>query len=95
MGSIDTLTLANHVLLMDNPFNALLADDLPQSTILPLFGGADKPIEEMNEEERNHAAMQVYQKVREAAFSRGLPVIIKRNGQVVKEFADGHFESVI
>ncbi len=79
---------------MTNPFNALLADDALQSTILPLFGGAEKPIEEMNEDERNRAAEQVYLKVREAAFSRGLPVIVKVNGLMIKEFADGRTELI-
>ena len=79
---------------MDNPFNALLADDVPQSTIMPLFGGAEKPVEEMNEEEQELAAEQVYLKVREAAFSRGLPVIIEKEGQTIREFADGHIELI-
>jgi hypothetical protein len=79
---------------MNNPFNALLADDAPLSTILPLFGGAEKPVEEMNEAEREQAAEQVYLKVREAAFSRGFPVIIKHKGLIVKEFADGHIEPI-
>ncbi|MBO0932587.1 hypothetical protein [Fibrella aquatilis] len=79
---------------MEALFNAFLADDAPQSTILPLFGGAEKPVEEMTTNERERAARQVYAKVREAAFSRGFPVIIKRNGQIVKEFADGHTEII-
>lgn len=72
--------------------------DLPAgnstSAILPLFGGANKPIEEMTADEHSWAADQVYQKVREAAFSRGLPVIIKIDGQLIKEFADGHTEPI-
>jgi hypothetical protein len=69
--------------------------DLPedkQLTILPLYGGADTLLEEMTAEERERAADQVYVKVREQAFSRGLPVIIKRKGLLIKEFADGHTE---
>lgn len=81
---------------MDSLFSLQL--DLPAGnsspTILPLFGGANKPIEEMTADEQRWAADQVYQKVREAAFSRGLPVIIKIDGQVVKQFADGHIELI-
>lgn len=67
---------------------------MTQSTILPLFGGAEKPIEEMNEDERNRAAEQVYLKVRKAAFCRGLPVTIKINGLIVREFSDGYTEQI-
>ena len=77
---------------MNSTFNTFLVDDGPQQTILPLYGGAEKPIEEMTAEEFTIAAKQVYQKARGAAFSRGLPVIIKREGQLLKEFADGHTE---
>ena len=76
-------------------FNAFLADDEPQSTILPLFGGAKKSVEEMSFDEREQAAKQVSLKVREQAFSRGFPVVIKRDGQVAKEVADGHIEPIV
>ena len=79
---------------MNNPFTVLLADDASQSTILPLFGGAKKPIEAMSEVEQEKAAEQVYLKVREAAFSRGLPVIVEKEGQTIREFADGHTELI-
>ncbi len=79
---------------MEALFNAFLADDVPQLTILPLFGGAEKPVEEMTSKEFEVAAKQVYVKVREAAFGRGLPVVVERNGRVIKEFADGHTEFI-
>ncbi|CCH02860.1 hypothetical protein FAES_4861 [Fibrella aestuarina BUZ 2] len=75
-----------------NSFNAPLLDEKPAQSILPLYGGAEKPLEKMTVDELEEAASQVYRKVREAAFSRGLPVIIKRNGQLLKEYADGHTE---
>ena len=90
----DTLIQLKRIQLMEALFNAFLADDEPLSTILPLFGGAEKPVEEMTPEEREQAAKQVSLKVREQAFSRGFPVVIKRNGQIINEFADGHTEII-
>ncbi len=81
---------------MDSFFN-LHFDSLEgdASTILPLFGGASKPVEIMTVYELSAAAEQVYNKVREQAFSRGLPVVVKVNGQIVREFSDGHFEPLL
>lgn len=62
--------------------------------ILPLYGGAAKSIETMTAEQFDVAAEQVYVKVREAAFSRGLPVIIEENGRAFREYADGHLELI-
>ena len=62
--------------------------------ILPLYGGAAKSIETMTVEQFDVAAEQVYVKVREAAFSRGLPVIIEENGRAFREYADGHLELI-
>lgn len=72
--------------------------DIPENdrpTILPLYGGAKKSVCQMSKEEFDEVAQIIYVKVREQAFSRGLPVIIERNGQAVKEFADGRFEPII
>lgn len=78
---------------MSDLFEPILNDPTPAApSILPLYGGADKFLEAMTDKELNYASEQVYVKVREQAFSRGLPVIIKRNGQLIKEFADGHCE---
>ncbi|MCY7352230.1 MAG: hypothetical protein LH606_16450 [Cytophagaceae bacterium] len=66
--------------------------DLP--AIMPLYGGAEKPVSQMSEDEFDAVAQAVYVKVREQAFSRGLPVIIGREGQVLKEYADGRIEVV-
>lgn len=80
---------------MNDLFEPILDDATPDvPVILPLYGGAKKPVEAMTDEELNQASEQVYAKVREQAFSRGLPVIVKRNGQVVREYADGHLEPV-
>jgi hypothetical protein len=82
---------------MTPTFNAPLPnDDVPGSppTILPLFGGAEKPVEEMTAEEFAEASKYITLKAKEAAFSRGLPVILSLNGLVVREFSDGRIESV-
>jgi len=80
---------------MNDLFEPILEDETPDATaILPLYGGAAQPIEAMTTEEFDMAAGQVYVKVREAAFSRGLPVIIEKNGRAFREFADGHLEPV-
>jgi len=73
-------------------FQLTLPGNIEPVNILPLFGGAAKPLEEMTAVER--AAKQIYAKAREAAFSRGLPVIISKNGQTVREYADGRTEPV-
>lgn len=64
-------------------------------TILPLYGGADKPLEAMTDEDLDQASEEVYAKVREQAFSRGLPVIIKRNGLLMREFPNGNVEPFV
>ncbi len=84
---------------MEAFLNTQIRQDSPETSgstinILPLFGGAAKPLEEMTAAEREQAAEQIYGKAREAAFSRGLPVIISKNGQTVREYADGRTEPV-
>jgi hypothetical protein len=81
-------------MLMNISFNAPLTDVPGTPKILPLYGGAEKPIEEMTAEEHEQAAEEVYRKVREAAFSRGLPVVIEKDGKVVRVYADGRVEAV-
>lgn len=80
---------------MNDLFELVLDDAAPGlPAILPLYGGAEKPIEAMTTEQFDVAAEQVYVKVREAAFSRGLAVIIEKDGRAFREFADGHLESI-
>ena len=80
---------------MNNLFEPILENIAPGvPVIMALYGGAARPIEAMTAEQFSLAAEQVYVKVREAAFSRGLPVIIERNGRAFREFADGHFEPI-
>ena len=80
---------------MNDLFEPILESEMPNTpAILPLYGGAKTPLEDMTDAELNQASDQIYIKVREQAFSRGLPVIIERNGRAFREFADGHFEPI-
>ena len=64
------------------------------SAVPSLFGGAAMSIEAMTTDEFNAAADQVYARVRQQAFSHGLPVVVKIDGVLVNEFADGHLEPI-
>lgn len=80
---------------MNDLFEPILDNATPDvPVILPLYGGAEKPVSQMSREEFEEAAHAVYSKVREQAFSRGLPVVIGRAGQVIKEYADGRIEVI-
>lgn len=80
---------------MNDLFEPILDDATPDvPAILPFYGGAEKPVSQMSREEFEEAAQTVYRKVREQAFSRGLPVVIGRGGQVIKEYADGRIEVI-
>jgi len=61
-------------------------------TIQPLYGGAAKSVLDMTPEELDQVSEEVMRKVRERAFSRGLPVVLERNGKVWYEYADGRQE---
>ncbi len=79
----------------NNLFEPLLENATPDMpAILPLYGGAEKPVSQMSREEFDEVAQTVYRKVREQAFSRGLPVVIERMKQLIKEYADGHVEVI-
>lgn len=49
----------------------------------------------MTAAEFKKAAISIRNRAREKAFSKGLPVFVKRDGKIIAEFADGHFEIVI
>ncbi|MEZ0484492.1 hypothetical protein [Fibrella aquatica] len=64
------------------------------SAVVSLCGGALTPIESMSVDEFKLAADEVYRQVRRQAFSVDLPVIVKVDGHIVPEFADGRLEIV-
>jgi hypothetical protein len=54
-----------------------------------LYGLAEKSYFDMNEAERKQAAAAGLQRAKEAAFTRGLPIIYGENGLVIAEYLDG------
>lgn len=53
------------------------------------YGGAGKFISEMNHEELEIARQSVLRRAREKAFSKGLPVYLSRNGELIAKYPDG------
>jgi hypothetical protein len=58
-------------------------------TILPLYGGASKSYTEMSKEEQAVVGQKVMEKVKERAFSRGLPIYIGIDTKTIAEYANG------
>ncbi len=83
---------------MDALFDSLLADEpmlSGQVVIEPLFGGAAKAPHELSLAEWSAVSERVMAKVRERAFSRGLPVIGEAEGVTVRRWADGRVEPIV
>lgn len=64
------------------------AKDLSSEYTL-LYGIAEKSVFEMSDAERKQAAAKAFERAKEAAFTRGLPIIYGLNGLVIAEYADG------
>lgn len=82
---------------MEALFDTRLADEPDHSdrvVIQPLYGGSLRPVYQMSHTELKTVAEAIMVTVREAAFSRGLPIIVERNGQTIRQYADGHAEPV-
>jgi len=65
--------------------------------ITPLYlryGGAKKSTFEMSQEELEQAAQSILRRVKEKAFSKGLPIYFSKDGKVMAEYADGRIEVV-
>ena len=60
-----------------------------QTKVLLLYGLAKKSYFDMNDEERNEASKAASERAREAAFTRGLPIIYGESGLVIAEYANG------
>ena len=54
-----------------------------------LYGIAEKSIFEMDDTERILAATKALDRAKEAAFTRGLPIIYGLDDYVIAEYADG------
>ncbi|MFM9951060.1 MAG: hypothetical protein ACKV1O_24205 [Saprospiraceae bacterium] len=63
-------------------------EELP-FTITLLYGIASKSYFEMDEIEQKKAASMAFERAKEAAFTRGLPIIYGENGFVIAEYSDG------
>jgi len=58
------------------------------------YAGAKKSTFEMNDEELEEAAQSILRRVRETAFSKGLPIYFSKDGKLMAEFPDGRVEEV-
>lgn len=66
----------------------------PPLPVLLNYGGAEKFITEMNEEELEEARQSIMRRVREKAFSKGLPIYYYKAGVQVAEYPDGRIVTV-
>jgi hypothetical protein len=62
-------------------------ESLPAVTLL--YGIAQKSYFDMSEAERKKAAAMAFERAKEAAFTRGLPIIYGEDGCVIAEYSDG------
>jgi len=58
------------------------------------YGGAKKSSFEMTEEELEQAAISIFSRAREKAFSKDLPIYFSKEGKVFAEYPDGRIEEV-
>ncbi len=82
---------------MEHLFNSLLVNDesdVKKIVIVSLYGGSQKTVQEMTPDDFRSASDAVLTKVREQAFSRGLPIVYEVSGHTVREYPDGHLEPV-
>ena len=61
----------------------------PQKEISLMYGLATKAYADMSLEERLEASLKALERAKEAAFTRGLPIIYGENGYVIAEYLDG------
>ena len=64
------------------------SEDSP-AKILLLYGLAKKSYFDMTDEERLMASKSASERAKEAAFSRGLPIIYGQHGLVIAEYVNG------
>ena len=68
---------------------SMIKDIEKQDKITLLYGIAEKSYFDMTTEDREKAAAKAFERIKEAAFTRGLPIIYGRNGYVIAEYMDG------
>ena len=69
--------------------------EVQTTPILLRYGGAEKSIFEMNEEELEKTAISILRRAKEKAFSKGLPIYSSKDGKVYAEYSDGNIVEVI
>ncbi len=62
--------------------------------VLVNYGGAEKSSFDMTPEEFKIASNSIFNRAKEKAFSKGLPIYYGKKGKVIAEYADGHTEIV-
>ena len=67
----------------------MFEEAVKKQPIILQYGIAEKSYFDMNEEERKQAASKAYERIKEAAFTRNLPIIYGEKGYVIAEYADG------
>lgn len=67
----------------------MVAEKLNSKEITLLYGIAEKSYFEMTGKERKVASSTAFQRAKEAAFTRGLPIIYWEKGFVIAEYSDG------
>ena len=67
----------------------MFEDYIKTEPILLQYGIAEKSYFDMTTDERQQVAALVFERAKEAAFTRGLPIIYGENGYVIAEYADG------
>jgi hypothetical protein len=77
----------NGLLLSKN--NNMVLDLKEPVKLRLLYGIAEKSYFDMTNQEREIAAAKGLERAKEAAFTRGLPIIYGENGYVIAEYADG------
>jgi uncharacterized protein (DUF302 family) len=67
----------------------MVKDIEKQKSITLLYGIAEKSYFDMTTHERKQAGATAFERIKEAAFTRGLPIIYGKNGFVIAEYVDG------
>ena len=62
--------------------------------ILVRYGGAKKSCFEMNKQELEVAAISIFNRAKENAFYKGLPIYYVENNSLIAEYGNGHIEVV-
>jgi hypothetical protein len=76
------------IIIYKNIKRMTYSEDSPSKFLL-LYGLAKKSYFDMTDTERQVAAQSASERAKEAAFSRGLPIIYGASGLVIAEYANG------